>query len=80
MLIKQLDYFSPSITFYHKGYLSHKSIFSGILSFITIVFILILSGYYSFEIINRKVAYTFFFNSFDEDIEPFQLVLLYFIF
>ena len=73
MLIKQLDYLSPSITFYHKGYLSHKSIFSGILSVITIVFILILAGYYSFEIINRKVANTFFFNSFDEDIEPFQL-------
>ena len=40
LLIKELDYISPSITFYHNSQLSHSSIISGIVSIISILFIM----------------------------------------
>ena len=64
MFITALDYISPSITFYHKGNLSHTSIFSGILSIIAIVFVFILGVNYSLEIIQRTDPNTYYFNSF----------------
>ena len=67
MFIRQLDYLSPYVTFYHKGNLSHNSIFSGILSIVAITFVIILAVYYALEIINRTDPNTFYFNSFIED-------------
>ena len=55
MFIKNLDYLSPRVTFYHKGFLSHSSICSGILSIIAIVFVIILVVYYFLEIIDKKI-------------------------
>jgi len=54
MFFKRLDFLSPPITFYHRGYLSHPSIMSGILSIVSIILILLLAVYYSLEIIQRK--------------------------
>ena len=73
MFITALDYISPSITFYHKGNLSHTSIFSGILSIIAIVFVFILGVNYSLEIIQRTDPNTYYFNSFIEDAGTIQI-------
>ena len=73
MFIRQLDYLSPYVTFYHKGRLSHNSIFSGILSIIAVIFVIILAVYYALEIIDRTDPNTFYFNRFIEDAGVFQL-------
>ena len=73
MFIRQLDYLSPYVTFYHKGNLSHNSIFSGILSIITITFIIVLAVYYTLEIIQKTSPNAFYFNSFIEDAGTFYL-------
>ena len=54
MFIKKVDFLSPNITFYHKGALSHSSIFSGIISIISILLIILLAIYFSLDIIKRK--------------------------
>jgi len=73
MFIKKLDYLSPNVTFYYKGYLSHSSIISGIISIISIFLIIIQMGYYSLYIMKRKGLNAFYFNSFLEDIGIFPL-------
>ena len=73
MFIRTLDYLSPSVTFYHRGYLSHNSIPSGILSIVTITFVLILAIYYILDIIQRTDPNTFYFNSFVKDAGPIQI-------
>ena len=73
MFIKYFDYLSPRVTFYYKGYLSHSSIVSGILSIIAIIFIAIIAGYFSIEMIQRNKPNAFYFNSFVEDAGIFQL-------
>ena len=55
MFIKRLDYLSPHITFYHKGLLFHSSLVSGIISIISIVLIIILTVYFSKELIEKKI-------------------------
>ena len=67
MFIRQLDYLSPRVTFYHKGFLSHNSILSGILSIITIIFVLVLAIYYFLEIILREKPNGYYFPTFVED-------------
>ena len=64
MIIKELDFLSPPITFYHKGSLSHSSILSGIISSFSIAIIFSLAIYYSLEIIQRKNPTTLYFNTF----------------
>ena len=73
MFIKKLDYLSPNVTFYYKGYLSHSSIISGIISIISIFLIIIQMGYYCLYIVKRKGLNAFYFNSFLEDIGIFPL-------
>ena len=73
MFIKYLDYLSPRVTFYHKGFLSHNSVISGILSVIAICFIIILAVYFSLEIIQRKNPNSFYFHSFIEDAGTFRV-------
>ena len=73
MFIKNLDYLSPRVTFYHKGFLSHNSIISGILSIIAILFIISLAIYYSLEIIQKKNPNAFYFNTFIEDAGIFKI-------
>ena len=67
MYIKYIDYLSPKITFYYKGYLSHSSILSGIISIIAIIFVIILIIYFSLDIIQRKSPNTSYFKTFTRD-------------
>ena len=67
MLIKRLDYLSPPITFYHQGLLFHSSLVSGILSIISIILIILLTVYYSMELIEKKNPKSFSYYTFIED-------------
>jgi hypothetical protein len=67
MLIKRIDYLSPPITFYHQGLLYHSSIVSGILSIISIILIILLTVYYSMELIEKKNPKSFSYYTFIED-------------
>jgi len=73
MFFKRLDLLSPPITFYHRGYLSHPSILSGILSIVSMILILILAVYYSLEIIERKNPKIFSYTTFVEDAGIFSM-------
>ena len=73
MFIKYFDYLSPRVTFYHKGFLSHNSILSGILSIIAIAFIIILAVYYSLEVIERKDPNAYYFPTFIEEAGTFKI-------
>ena len=73
MIFKQLDYLSPSVTFYHKGFLSHSSILSGILSIISFILIIVVSIYFSLDLIEIQNPTAFFFNRFVEDADIFPL-------
>ena len=73
MFIKRLDFLSPPITFYHQGLLFHSSLFSGILSIISIILIIILSVHYSMELIEKKDPKSFSYNTFIEDSGVFPL-------
>ena len=73
MFFKKVDFLSPPITFYHKGYLSHPSILSGILSIISMILILIFTVYYSLEIIQRKNPKIFSYTTFVEDAGTFSM-------
>ena len=73
MFIKYLDFLSPRVTFYYKGLLSHSSIFSGILSVITIIAIIFFSIYYSLELFERKDPKAFHFNNFLKDVGEYEI-------
>lgn len=72
MFIRYFDYLSPRVTFYYKGYLSHSSILSGLLSIISIVFIILISVNYVLAIILKLEPNTYYFRSFIEDAGAFQ--------
>ena len=73
MIIKQLDFISPRVTFYHQGFLYHSSLFSGILSIISIILIILFISYYLLRIIRREEINTFYYNSFVEDAPTFKM-------
>ena len=73
MFIKQLDFISPKVTFYYQGSLYHSSILSGILSIISIIFIIILAVYYSLDIIDKKISNSFSFTSYVEDAPSYNI-------
>jgi hypothetical protein len=67
MYIKKLDYLSPPITFYYSGSLSHSSIVSGILSIFSFILIIVISIYFSRDLIQRKNPTAFYYNHFVDD-------------
>ena len=73
MFIRYLDYLSPRITLYHKGFLSHNSIFSGILSIISIVTMIFLGIYFSLELILKEEPNANYYYSFTKDAGNFQV-------
>ena len=73
MFVKYLDYLSPRVTFYHKGFLSHSSILSGILSILVFIFVIILGISFSFDIIKKTNPKIFFLHSFIADAGIYQL-------
>ena len=73
MVIKYLDYISPNITFYYKGYLSHNSIGSGKISIISILCIINLAVYFSLEIFLKQEPKSSYYNSFIEDSGSYKI-------
>ena len=67
MIIKEIDFLSPPVTFYHKGSLSHSSLISGLLSALAFLVILCFGVFYSLDLINHKNPTAFYFNRFTED-------------
>ena len=54
MIFKKIDFISPEITLFYKGSLSHSSIISGVISFISCSIIIILSSYCFLGLIDRE--------------------------
>ena len=75
MILKQIDFLSPQITLYYKGFLSHSSVISGIISIISIVIIILFGVYYSLDLIKRENPKAFSFNRFVDDNLKFSLNL-----
>ena len=73
MFIKNLDFLSPRITFYHKGFLSHSSISSGIMSIIAVISVIVLGVHFSLDIIKKTNPKAFYLHSFVSDAGIFQL-------
>ena len=73
MLLKKCDIISPRISIYHKGSLIHSSIFSGIISIIAVLFILIIAIYYSLDMIQKKNPKVNNINSYIEDAPIFKV-------
>ena len=73
MFLKKCDFISPPITLYFKGESSHVSIYSGILSIITIIIVIIATVYYILEFIHRKSPKAYFFTRYVEDAGEFPL-------
>ena len=73
MFIRNLDYLSPPITFYHKDSLSHSSIVSGILSIISFMLIIAIAIYFSLDLINRTNPAAFYYNRYIEDSGTFPM-------
>ena len=67
MFLKKLDMISPPITLYFKGADSHVSIYSGILTIMAYIIILVAAIYYVLEFINRKNPKAYFFTRYIED-------------
>ena len=54
MFLKKIDFLSPPVTLYRKEELRHSSIFSGILTIITYLIIIILGLNYFSNFISKK--------------------------
>ena len=67
MILRKLDFLSPSITFYYKGFLSHSSIISGILSIFSFILIIIAAVYFSLDLIDKKNPKSYYFSRFTND-------------
>ena len=73
MFFKKLDWLSPPITLYFKGEGSHVSIYSGILSLVAYVIVVVATFYYALGFINREDPKAYFFNRYIEDAGTFPV-------
>jgi len=73
MIFKKVDMLSPPITLFFKGNNIHSSIFSGLLTIVAYIIIIIFGVYYSLEFIQKKNPSVFFFDRFIEDAGEFTL-------
>ena len=73
MFFKKLDIISPRISIYHKGLLMHSSIFSGIISIISALFIIFIVIYYSFDIIRKTNPKIYNIQSHIKDVPIFKV-------
>ena len=67
MFLKYIDIISPKITFYYNGSLIHYSIFSGIISILSILLIIGFSTPFLSDFIHNKNLNAFYYISFIED-------------
>ena len=73
MFFRKFDIISPRISIYHKGSLMHSSIFSGIISIISVSFILIIVIYYSIDMILKTNPKIYNIQSHIEDVPIFKI-------
>ena len=73
MFFKRFDIISPKISIYHKGSLKHSSIFSGIISIISVLFIFIIAIYYSLDMIRKTNPIIDNSKSYIEDVPIFKV-------
>ena len=73
MILKKFDIISPRISIYHKGSLIHSSVFSGIISIISVLFLFIIVIYYSLDMIQKKNPKVYNINSYIEDVPIFKV-------
>ena len=73
MFLKKLDWLSPPITLYFKGEGSHVSIYSGILSLVAYIIVVVATFYYALGFINRQDPKAYFFNRYIEDAGSFPV-------
>ena len=67
MFFKKFDYLSPLITLYRNEKLRHTSIFSGILTIISYLTLIIIGFYFLLDIIEMKNPTAYYFNRFTEN-------------
>ena len=67
MFIKDFDYLSPSITFYHNSSLSHSSLLSGIISIISFIAIILYSIHFFIDFINHQNPDAYYYYHFVDD-------------
>ena len=73
MFLKKFDWISPPITLFFRGENSHVSIYSGILSIIAYVLVVVATIYYALEFINRESPKAYFFTRYVEDAGTFPV-------
>ena len=73
MFLRRFDRLSPPITLYFRGQKKHYSLFSGILTIIAYILIIISGIYYILEFINKENPIVYFFNKYIEDAGEFPL-------
>ena len=73
MMFSKLDLITPKISLFFKGKKTHSSVFSGILTLISYIIILIISVYFSLDLIKRQNPGVYFLNRFIEDAGFFPL-------
>ena len=66
-LLKNIDFLSPDITLYHKGYHSHSSWMSGIISLIQVIILIFCGIYYFLDLIYHREPKAYYYNRFIED-------------
>ncbi len=73
MLIGKFDYISPLITLYYKGETRHSSIFSGLISIILAIFVIIIGVFVSFDFLFKRNPTSFYSKKEIRDIGTIEL-------
>ena len=73
MLLKKIDFLSPSSTLYFYGQRSHSNCLSGILTIIGYFLYILALGYFSIDVINRKNPTSYFYHKIIEDAGIFSM-------
>ena len=73
MFFKKIDMLSPYITLYFKGGKRHSSKFSGILSIIAYIFVVIAGIYYILDFISKQNPKAYFYNRYVDNAGDFPL-------
>ncbi len=71
--IQSFDFLSPPISLYYKGKLRHSSIFSGLISLISLFSIIYLSYFFSKDLIYKINPTAYYYNKFIENLNPVSL-------
>ncbi len=71
--LSSFDFLSPRITLYQKGKIRHSSKFSGVLTLISYLICILMSIYYSFDLIKHRKPVANYFKSFHNETGLFPL-------